>query len=179
MIDLGYVKTRLGWYAATWLTGFLIMLMAGLVGVMAGLPLVGVADAVLPALLISCGLALGAGLIAALVSDRSLGTKLLLLLLALVLVLPLLWGPVSALVALAYAFDVTVEYSVVYAGFRIGVSRILFPLSQWAFGENTFIEAVWLWFQGLATVVGFVSALANIWPLLRRLLGPEAVSTSP
>jgi hypothetical protein len=33
--------------------------------------------------------------------------------------------------------------------------------------------SVWALFQGVASIVGFISALSNIWPILRRLLGPE------
>ena len=38
--------------------------------------------------------------------------------------------------------------------------------------------SVWALFQGVASVVGFISALSNIWPILRRLLGPEPATVA-
>ena len=35
------------------------------------------------------------------------------------------------------------------------------------------VDTVWAFFQGVASVIGVVSAWVKIWPLLRRLLGPE------
>ena len=95
-----------------------------------------------------------------------------LLLLATLLVLPLLWAPVSAAVAIAFFADRSIEYSEAYAAFQIGVSRVLFPISQWV-GEGDLFGWVWTAFQWVSTVVGFLSALAKVWPMLRRLLGPE------
>ena len=34
-------------------------------------------------------------------------------------------------------------------------------------------QSVWQAFQIAASIVGFFSALANIWPIIRRVLGPE------
>ena len=32
---------------------------------------------------------------------------------------------------------------------------------------------VWMAFQWVSTIVGFLSAMAKVWPMIRRLLGPE------
>jgi hypothetical protein len=134
----------------------------------------GAVDAVLPAGLALVGLALGAGVVASLASRETVGTKLLVLLLAGLLALPLLWAPVSAAVAIAFFADRSIEYSNAYAAFQIGVSRVLFPISQWLGGGELF-GWVWSVFQWVSTAVGFLSALVRIWPMVRRLLGPEPV----
>ena len=82
---------------------------------------------------------------------------------------------VSAAVAIAFFADRSIEYSESYAAFQIGVSRVLFPISQ-ALGRGDLFGWVWTAFQWVSTVVGFFSALAKVWPAIRRLLGPEPVT---
>ena len=173
MVSLAHLKRRLGQYAAVWVAGFLL---SG-TGILAGLffaDLMTVADVVLPAGLALALLAMGAGVVASLASRQTPATKLLVLLLAALLVLPLLWAPVSAAVAIAFFADRSIEYSEAYAAFQIGVSRVLYPLSAWL-GEGDLFGWVWTAFQWVSTVVGFLSALAKVWPMLRRLLGPDPV----
>ena len=171
MFNLAYLKRRLGQYAALWVGGFLLSGAAILIGLMFADLMVAV-DWVLPVLLGGTALALGIGLILSLISGETLGTKLAVLLLAVLLVLPLLWAPVSAAVAIAFFADRSIEYSETYAAFQIGVSRVLFPISQ-ALGDGDLFGWVWTAFQWVSTVVGFLSAVAKIWPAIRRLLGPE------
>jgi hypothetical protein len=171
MISLGHLKRRLGQYAALWVGAFLL---AG-AGILVGLfftDLMAATDRVLPVMLAGVAVGLGAGVVASLLSSETLGTKIVVLLLAALLVLPLLWAPVSAAVAIAFFADRSIEYSEAYAAFQIGVSQVLFPLSQ-ALGDGDLFGWVWTAFQWVSSVVGFVSALANIWPMIRRLLGPE------
>jgi hypothetical protein len=134
--------------------------------------LIAAADLVLPATMLGVVLGLGWGVIASLLSRETVGTKLVLLLLAVLLALPLLWAPVSAAVVIAFFADRSIEYSQAYAAFQIGVARILFPLSE-AIGDGDLFGWVWTAFQWISSVVGFFSALTNIWPAIRRLLGAE------
>jgi hypothetical protein len=173
MISLGHLKRRLGQYAAVWVAAFLLSGAAILAGLWST-DLMTAADVVLPVALALTALALGAGVVASLVSGETPGTKLLVIALALLLVLPLLWAPVSAAVAIAFFADRSIEYSQAYAAFQIGVSRVLFPISQWI-GDGDLFGWVWTAFQWVSTFVGFLSALARAWPMLRRLLGPEPV----
>ncbi|MBU1384934.1 MAG: hypothetical protein KKG14_07065 [Alphaproteobacteria bacterium] len=171
MFSLAHLKRRLGQYAAVWVGAFLL---AG-AAILAGLwfaDLMTAADAVLPVALALTALAPGGGVVASLMSRETLGTKLVVVLLAAVLVLPLLWAPVSAAVAIAFFADRSIEYSQTYAAFQIGVSRVLFPVSVWL-GDGDLFGWVWTAFQWVSTVVGFLSAMAKIWPAIRRLLGPE------
>ena len=129
MFNLGYLKRRLGQYAALWVGGFLVGGAAILVG-LGFADLMTAVDLVLPVMLGALGLALGAGVVLGLLSGETVGTKLVLLALAVLLALPLLWAPVSAAVAIAFFVDRSIEYSETYAAFQIGVSRVLFPISQ-------------------------------------------------
>jgi len=174
MFNLAYLKRRMGQYAALWVGGFLLSGAAILMGLLAADLMVAI-DWVLPVLLGATALALGIGLVLSLLSAETLGTKLAVLLLAVLLALPLLWAPVSAAVAIAFFADRSIEYSETYAAFQIGISRVLFPLSQ-ALGQADLFGWVWTAFQWVSTVVGFFSAMAKIWPAIRRLLGPEPVT---
>jgi len=174
MFNLGYLKRRMGQYAALWVGGFLLSGAAILMGLLAADLMVAI-DWVLPVLLGATALALGVGLVLSLLSGETLGTKLAVLLLAVLLALPLLWAPVSAAVAIAFFADRSIEYSETYAAFQIGISRVLFPLSQ-ALGQADLFGWVWTAFQWVSTVVGFFSAVAKIWPAIRRMLGPEPVA---
>ena len=171
MFNLGYLKRRLGQYAALWVGAFLLGGAAVLAG--AGFAdLMTAVDVVLPVMLGATALALGAGVVISLLSGETVGTKLALVLLAALLALPLLWAPAAAAVVVAFFADRSIEYSQSYAAFQIGVSRVLFPIGQ-ALGQGDLFGWVWSAFQWVSTVVGFLSAVVRVWPLLRRLLGPE------
>ncbi|MDP1914098.1 hypothetical protein [Brevundimonas sp.] len=174
MFNPGYLKRRLGQYAALWVGGFVLSGAAILAGLMFADLMVAI-DWVLPVLLGGVALGLGIGVVLTLLSGETVGTKLAVLLLALLLALPLLWAPVSAAVAIAFFADRSIEYSESYAAFQIGISRVLFPISQ-ALGDGDLFGWVWTAFQWVSTVVGFFSAVAKIWPAIRRLLGPEPVT---
>tara|TARA_R110002051_G_scaffold59154_2_gene108332 strand:+ start:1391 stop:1981 length:591 start_codon:yes stop_codon:yes gene_type:complete len=171
VISLAHLKDRLGQYAALWVGGFLLTAAAVLAGLVFTDLIVAV-DRVLPVTLAAVLLAMGAGLVLSLMSGETVATKLILLVLALLLVLPLLWGPTAAAVVLAFFFDRSIEYSQTYAAVQIGISRLLMPLTGWIFG-GALVDTVWAFFQGVASVIGVVSAWVKLWPILRRLLGPE------
>lgn len=175
MISLAHLKTRFGQYAALWLGGFLFSGVCILIS-MAFADLMDATDMVLPLALIGVGLGLGLGVILTLASRQTLGTKLAVVFLALLLLLPLLWAPVSAAVVIAFFADRAIEYSGAYAAFQIGVSRVLFPVAEW-FGQGDVLGSVWSGFQVVASVVGFASAVVKLWPPIRRLLGPEPAET--
>lgn len=174
MFNGAYLKKRLGQYGAVWVGSFLLAGAAILIGCLF-LDLMEATDLVLPFVLGGAGLALGAGVVISLVSRETLGTKLVVLLLALLLVLPLLWAPVSAAVVIAFFAQRSIEYSQVYAGFQIAIGQILYPISVWLTGGAVF-QGLWTAFQMVASVVGFFSALAGLWPIIKRVLGPEPVA---
>lgn len=171
MISLAHLKRRLGQYAALWVGSFLLSGAAILVALIA-VDLIVAIDLILPLVLAGVAVGLAAGLMRSLMSGETLGTRLLVVLAAALLALPLIWAPVSAAVAVAFFADRSIEYSQTYATVQIAVARVLFPLSQ-ALGDGDLFGWMWTAFQWVSTIVGFFSALANIWPMLRRLLGPE------
>lgn len=173
MIGLGHLKTQFGRYAALWLAGFLLTGAAVLAGLFF-VDLFEAVDRVLPWALALVGLGLGAGVVMSLLSKEGPGTKILVVLLALILLLPLLWAPVSAAVVIAFFADRAIEYSDVYAAFQIGVARLLYPVGDWLGGGADVLAWAWNAFQVVGTVVGFISAWVRAWPVIRRMLSPEA-----
>lgn len=171
MIGIGHLKQRFGQYAGVWVGGFLLS-GAAILLLMTQMDMMEAADLVLPVMLGLCGLALGAGVVKSFFSAETPLTKIVVLVLALLLLLPLLWAPVAAAVAIAFFADRSIEYSGAYAAFRIAVSDVLWPISQ-GFGFGGVLEALWSAFQWTASVVGFISAWVNAWPVIRRLLGQE------
>ena len=92
------------------------------------MPLAETADLVLPIAFALLGLTMIAGVVLTVIKDVGLTTKSLVTALALLLVLPLLWAPVLAVVVTAAIAGASVEYSSAYADFRIAVSHLIYPL---------------------------------------------------
>lgn len=172
MVNGALIRIRLGQYGAAWLVSFVLGLIAILAGsALAHMPLVKVADLVLPVEFAALTLAVLAVLVMTLTAGReTVATRLVVLVLAILLFLPLLWGPVLGAIAAAWIGHVSIEYSGVYAQFRIQISQILFKLAGMMFA-NPLMETVWAVFQAVATVVGFLSSFFQVWPRLLRLLG--------
>jgi hypothetical protein len=169
---VGHLKRRLGQYGALWLAGFALsgVLILGLMAL--GVDLMAAADLVLPAAWIALGLMVFAGLALSWARGPSLGAALGVTVGAVLLILPLLWAPTLAAVVIAFFAERPIEYSGAYAGFRIGVSRLIYPAFEAVMGPGL-LQSAWAAFQVAASVVGFLSALANLWPRVQRLLGPE------
>jgi len=162
------LKTRLGQYGAAWFLSFLGVLVAGLVGTLAlHMDLIRLADMILPVVLGLLGLLLAAFLAITVFAPESAATKIVLIVLGLILALPLLWAPVLAVVLDAAVTKVSIEYSSAYAGFRIIVGRLLFPVTGVG-GE--LVSAAWGWFQTIATVIGFIAAVSQLWPMMQRIM---------
>lgn len=176
MFNSALVRTRLGQYGAAWLISFVVALLAILAGAeVAHMRLVEVADLVLPVLFAGLTLAVLAVLVLTLTAGReTVATRLVIFVLALLLFLPLLWGPVFGAIAAAWIGHVSIEYSEVYAQFRIQISQALFRLASLMFA-NPLIDTVWAVFQAVATVVGFLSSFFQVWPRVLRLLGAREV----
>ena len=165
------LRTRLGQYSAAWFLSFLLVLVIGLVGsLVLRMDLVRLADMILPLVLGLLGLLLAAFLVITVLARENVTTKLVLIVLGLILALPLLWAPVLAVVLDAGLTKTSIEYSNAYAGFRIIIGRLLFPATQAVFGGDL-VSVAWVWFQGVATVIGFIAAVSQVWPMMLRMLG--------
>lgn len=173
MLNSDLLKARLSQYGVVWLLAFVVTLLVGLAAPpLLHSDLIAVADVILPVAFAVLGLALAAAIIHALLSRARVAIKLVVVLLALALALPLLWAPVLATVLVAYVQHVSIEYSTAYAGFRILIARLLYPISEFAFGGA--VETVWKGFQALSTIVGFLVGLHQLWMMVRNAFsGPR------
>ncbi len=136
---------------------------------MAGLDLIDVADLILPTAFVLLGGAMAYGVGATALSRAGLATKSLVTALGLVLlILPLLWTPVLAVLVTAAIGGAVIEYSTAYAGFRIVVSQIIYPLVS-LFTESPLATAVWAIFQVAASVIGFLASMVQVWKARARL----------
>jgi hypothetical protein len=169
------IKRRLGWYGLAWLGGFLLVLLVVLAGrYLFGADVIDLADMAIPIGLGVMSLALIGVVIRDLVSAETIGTRVAILLLAALLLLPLLWSPVSATVAAAWIADRSIEYSSAYAEFRITISRLLYPLVEMVSSGAAFGFA-WQVFQFVASTVGFLSSLLQVIGFLRRLFAARSM----
>ncbi|MEJ2815716.1 hypothetical protein [Caulobacter sp. CCG-8] len=170
MRDRAVIRHRLGQYSALWLGGFLLaLIIAAGASLVAGLDLVDVADWILPTAFVLLGAAMAYGVGATALSRAGLATKSLVTALGLLLVLPLLWAPVLAVLVVAAIGGAVIEYSTAYAGFRIAVSQIIYPLVS-LFTESPLATAVWAMFQVVASVIGFAASLVQVWRAVRGFL---------
>lgn len=178
MLNSELLKSRLSQYGAAWLGAFALCAVVFLAGPwLMGWDVIELADLVLPVAFTVIGLGLVLFLSLALISRETLGTKLVLLLLTAILLLPLLWSPVLAAVLGAWAFERSIEYSDAYARFRIVVGDLVYPLVQSVFSGALF-ETVWWLMQLFAGFVGFLSAVGKAWPWIRRFLGREEAAAA-
>lgn len=171
----GYIlKTRLSEYGALWLACFVLVLAGvGIVTLGLGRDLITVADMVLPISFMILGLAVAVGVGVTVVSPASLIAKCLVTLLALLLILPLLWSPVVAVLIIAAISQVPIEYSEAYAQFRITVSHLIYPVVAMLV-EGPLVAAVWNAFQIIASIVGFVASALQVWRVVKPWLARSA-----
>ena len=162
MINGDLLKARFGQYGAAWLGTFLLVLVGDLAAGLARVPLAAAANLLLLASLIALAIAFAVFVAQTLLSAHNGATKTVLLVLGVILLLPLLWAPMLGAIASAYIGHVSIEYSSVYAGFRIVVGNVIFGIMT-LFTRNPYLEAGFAVFQNLAVVVGFIASMAQLW----------------
>jgi hypothetical protein len=173
-VNLGHVGRRLGQYGAAWALSFLIVLVMALAAhFFLHMNPIPTANALLSVSLMVLSLMVLAAVIGTVMSRESVGAKIAVVVLAVILILPLLWAPVLAVVLAARLERVPIEYSTVYAGFRITVSQLLYPLFRAVF-SGAALEWVWNAFQVIASIVGFCASAAQLWLFWRRGSGGRA-----
>lgn len=171
------LKTRLSEYGALWLACFVLVLAGvGFVTFALGRDLITVADMVLPISFMILGLAVAVGVGITVASPASLIAKCLVTLLALLLILPLLWSPVVAVLIIAAIGQVPIEYSEAYAQFRIAVSHLIYPVVAMLV-EGPLVAAVWNAFQIIASIVGFVASALQVWRVVKPWLARSTETT--
>lgn len=158
------IRQRLGQYGLAWVLGFLLVLLGGLAAIWGfKAPFVQSVNLLLQIALALLTLGTVTVLVLTLVAREGVMTKLVVVVLAVLLFLPLLWAPMLGAVAVAALTGHAVEYSGVYAQFRILVSQ----LGQTLFSNST-RDAIWSLFQVVASVIGFIASALQIWEFLRK-----------
>lgn len=169
MLDLALVLRRLSQYGGVWLIAFVLPLAVGLVGLFGfERRAVEMADLVLPPAFVVLAAVLLAFAVVTVVAKESLLTKAVLLVLGMLLALPLLWSPVLAAVATAWAAGQAIEYSDVYREFRIVVGTLLYELTETVFG-SPMLDAAWRFMEIFAGVVGFFAAVVRSWMFIQAI----------
>ena len=165
MLNVDLLSIRLRQYSAAWLASFAVVLLGDLVAGLFHMSLTAAADVLLLLALFALGVAFAVFVALTLLGRHNGLTKTVLLVLGAVLLLPLLWAPMLGAIASAFIGHVAIEYSTVYAGFRIVVGNVIFAIVS-LFTHNAYVEAGIQVFQALAAVVGFVAAVAQIWQMV-------------
>jgi hypothetical protein len=166
-MDRGLITRRLSQYGAAWLASFLVTLIVIVVAVALKVEFVTATNMVLELALILLGLLVAAAVLMTLIARGSVGAKITVVVLAVVLVLPLLWAPVLGAVLAAKITGHAIEYSGVYAQFRIVISQLLYPMTRTIFSGQA-RDMAWNAFQAVASVIGFIASALQIWGYLRK-----------
>jgi hypothetical protein len=168
------ILDRLSQYSALWLGSFLlVLLMAAGASLVADIDIVDVADTILPGAFVLLGAATVVAIVATAVSRTTLWAKTLVAALGLLLVLPLLWAPVMAILTVAALDGGVIEYSRAYAGFRIAVSQLIYPLVE-QLSEGSLVAGAWAAFQVVASIIGFLASGLQVWRVLKGVLDGRA-----
>ena len=168
MINFDLLAQRLRQYAAAWMAGFLVVLAGCLIaGGVFHAHLTGVIDVLLLIAfgLIAVGVAVVFGL--CLASAESGATKTAVIAVGLFLLIPLFWAPVLGAIVAAGLGHVSIEYSTVYAAFRILLGRGVWGVMR-VFTENPVIELGMKLMEIFAAVVGFLAAITQLWEVLGK-----------
>ena len=140
MLNLDLIGARLGQYGAAWLATFAMVLLGDLAVGLVHIPLVAAADVLLTTAF--AGLAIGFAIFVALtlLARQSGPTKTVLLVLGVILLFPLFWAPMLGAIASAWIGHAALEYSSVYAGFRIIVGKVVYAVMR-LFTDNPYVDA--------------------------------------
>jgi hypothetical protein len=72
----------------------------------------------------------------------------------------------------AYITHASIEYSQAYAGFRILIGDLLFPVTQALFAGALW-ETVWKGFQVVSTLIGGLVGIYQFLGILRSMFAPR------
>jgi hypothetical protein len=168
MINFDLLALWLRRYAAAWLIGFVLVLGGCLIG--SGLLRVPVNAAIDVLLVLSFGLiaiAAAACFGLTLASSESGATKTAVISCGLFLLVPLFWAPVLGAISAAALGHASIEYSGVYAGFRILLGRAVWGIMR-VFSENPVIELGMKLMEIFAAIVGFIAAISQLWEVMGK-----------
>ena len=168
MLNFDLLGRRLRQYATAWVLSFLFVLIVGLAaGLLLHIDLIPVIDGLLLAGFAAVAVMVVVFAALTLTADETGATKGALFATGLVLLTPLIWAPVLGAIATAFFGHVSIEYSSVYAGFRIVLGKAVWAVLR-LFSENPVIEAGMKLMEAFATIVGFTASVSQLWEVLGK-----------
>ena len=168
MINFDLLSRRLRQYGAAWLISFLMVLVGCVAaGGLLHVPLTQAIDMGLLAAFGVLAVLTAVAFVLALVSSESGPTKAAVIVCGLFLLIPLFWAPVLGAIAAAALGHVSIEYSTVYASFRILLGKGVYAVMH-LFSENPVIELGMKLMEIFAAVVGFIAALSQVWEVMGK-----------
>ena len=168
MINFDLLALRLRQYGAAWLIAFLVVLVGcAAAGGLLRVPLISAIDMALLGAFAVLAVLTVAAFVLVLASRESGGTKAAVTLVGLFLLIPLLWAPVLGAISAAALGHASIEYSAVYAQFRIVLAKGVYAVMS-LFIQNPVIELGMKLMEIFAAVVGFIAALTQVWEVLGK-----------
>ena len=168
MINFDLLTLRLRQYGAAWLLAYLAVSIA--CGVWSGLlhaPLIEAVDVTLLIAFAVLGLLVLMALVLTLASRESGATKTAVVAVGLFLLAPLLWAPVLGAITAAFVAHASIEYSTVYAGFRVLLAKGVYGVMR-IFTQNPVIDLGMKLMEIFAAIVGFVASISQVWEVMGR-----------
>ena len=168
MINFDLLALRLRQYGLAWLAGFLAVLIGcAAAGGLLHAPMVSAIDLLLLVSFAALAILVVAAFVLALVSKESGATKTAIIAIGLFLLIPLFWAPVLGAIAAAALGHASIEYSTVYAGFRILLGKGIYGVMS-IFTHNPVIELGMKLMEIFAAVVGFIASISQVWEVMGK-----------
>lgn len=168
MLNFDLMARRLRQYGAAWLLSFLgVLIAAAAAGLLLHMDMISAINVLLLAAFAAIAALVVLFLALTLAADETGATKGAVMATGLVLLTPLIWAPVLGAIVAAFIGHVSIEYSTVYADFRIVLGKAVYAVLG-VFTRNPVIEAGMKLMEIFATVVGFIASVSQIWEVLGR-----------
>ncbi len=168
MLNFELMGLRLRHYTLAWLLGFVLVLAGGLIaGLLLHMDLIAAINLLLMAAFVLIAVLAASFLALTAAARESAPTKAALILMGLFLLVPLLWAPVLGAIVSAFFGHVSIEYSGVYAAFRIAFGKAIYGVMR-LFSQNPVVDAGMKMMEFLAACVGFIASMTQLWEVLGK-----------
>ncbi len=168
MINFDLLALRLRQYGLAWVVGFFAVLIGCLVASgLLHMQLTKAIDLLLFAGFAALAVLVVAAFLLALVSSESGATKTAIIAIGLFLLIPLFWAPVLGAIAAAALDHASIEYSTVYASFRILLGKGIYAVMR-IFSQNPVIELGMKLMEIFAAIVGFIASISQVWEVMGK-----------
>ena len=168
MINFDLLALRLRQYGLAWLAGFVVVLIGALIaGGLLHMPMTSAIDILLLVAFAALAILVVAAFVLALVSSESGATKTAIIAIGLFLLVPLFWAPVLGAISAAALGHVSIEYSPIYADFRILLGKGIYAVMS-IFSHNPVIDLGMKLMEIFAAVVGFIASISQVWEVMGK-----------